>query len=399
MKPHSLLTSLSNARLTRQIIFVPAEEISLIYPDSTLTSSPIIRSLALLLLLVCASAAPAQESSSKSAATISAEIERLQQSLKDKPITNTDMGNVSSTIGEILKDAQAALSAGHLYICLEKLGQAENFLAGARAVDDKAAAVKDNLPAFEALWNTTSAELAPFDKDSRRPEQAAVRALAEAARGQIHPLLEGGHGFATATQPRDGLFYMGQARGEAEFAAFLNRLGLSASRPFPFRSLLPELQALQEKTNAAFQPPRSIEMHPRFIALNSALKFARELDASRAYAGALYQYLEAVRHFGMLDAAAPDAAKQTALRGALEKLSGELGSRRDDSIAKLFLERAGSHINKPEGTQPSVDEWRSAQVIMEQVLPAYYGTLKPATPSQRPAERTATLTLVRWPYT
>jgi len=163
--------------------------------------------------------------------------------------------------------------------------------------------------------------------------------------------------------------------------------------------VLTELQALQEKTNAAFQPPRSIEMHPRFIALNSALKFARELDASRAYAGALYQYLEAVRHFGMLDATAPEAAKQAALRGAVEKLSGSLGSQRDDSIAKLFLERAGSQINKPEGSQPSADEWRSAQVILEQVLPAYYGTLKPAAPSQGRAERTATLTLVRWPYT
>jgi len=352
------------------------------------------------LLLVCASAAPAQDTSSKNTATINAEIERLQKSLKDKPIANPDMGNMNSMIGDTLKDAQAALSAGRLYLCLEKLGQAEDFLAGARSVDDQAAAVKDNLPAFESLWNKTSIELAAFTGSPRKPEQAAVRALAEAAQGRIHPLLEGGRGFATATQPRDGLFYMGQARGEAEFAAFLNKLNPPAKPSrFPFRSVLTELQALQEKTNAAFQPPRSIEMHPRFIALNSALKFARELDASRAYAGALYQYLEAVRHFGMLDATAPEAAKQAALRGAVEKLSGSLGSQRDDSIAKLFLERAGSQINKPEGSQPSADEWRSAQVILEQVLPAYYGTLKPAAPSQGRAERTATLTLVRWPYT
>jgi hypothetical protein len=370
-------------------------------------STPL-RSLALTLVFlgVCAGFAQAQESSSEKTGAVAAEIDRLQKSLKDKPIANSDLGDLTTAIGGLLNDSRTALAGGHLYLCLENLGRAENLLAGARYVDEHAAAVKDNLPAFESIWNKTSAELAAFEKNpgqqSRDSRQAAVRALADAARGQIHPLLEGGRGFATATQPRDGLFYTGQAQGEAAFAAFLDKLNLSAGpRPFPFRSLEPELQALQEKTNAAFQPPRSIDMHPRFIALNSALKFARELDASGAYAGALYQYLEAVRHFGMLDAAAPapEAAKQTELRGAVEKLGGSLGSQRDDSLAKLFLERAGSQINKPEGAQPSADEWRSAQVILEQVMPAYYGTLKPAAPSQRHPERTATLTLVRWPYT
>ena len=168
----------------------------------------------------------------------------------------------------------------------------------------------------------------------------------------------------------------------------------------PLRSLAPELEALQEKTNAAFQPPRSIDMHPRFIVLNSTLKFARELDSAKAYAGALYQYLDAVRNFGMLDPTVPDAAKQAALRNSVaEEMKKAAASKRDDSITQIFLERASGWLNKTDGAAPSSDEWRAIQAIVEQVLPAYNAALKPAAPLQQRAGRTATLTLVRWPYT
>jgi hypothetical protein len=164
--------------------------------------------------------------------------------------------------------------------------------------------------------------------------------------------------------------------------------------------VLPELQALQGKTNAAFQPPRSVDMHPRFIALNSALKFARELDSSKSYAGALYQYLEAVRHYGMLNPAVPDAAKQSALRNTVaDELKQAGAARRDDSIAQIFLERADGWLHKPDGAATSDDEWRAVRIVVEEVLPAYYATLKPAAPLQQRAGKTATLTLVRWPYT
>ena len=138
-----------------------------------------------------------------------------------------------------------------------------------------------------------------------------MRALAEAAQGKAIPLLEGGQGFAVANGPKDGLFYVGEAEGEADFATFCASLSLAENgASFPLRSWLPELQSLQAKTNAAFQPPQSIELHNRFIALNSSIKLAQELDSSRFYAGALFAYLEAVRHYGMLTAKPLDAAQQ-----------------------------------------------------------------------------------------
>lgn len=360
---------------------------------------------ALLALGVSAQSASAKDDDSTGTARIKAEIHRLQQSLAQKPVNIPEMSRLASMIGDSLNGADTELAHGHVFASLEKLGQATDLLYGARSVEERTETVKQGLPAFETIWGKVSQEVTALGQKARsqsaKNSPAAIRALSETALGKTTPLLDGGRGFATATSPRDGLLYVGQAEGEAQFAAFLDKLDLpGTSASFPFRSLLPELQALQEKTNAAFQPPRSIEMHPRFIALNSALKFARELDSSKAYAGALYQYLEAVRHFGMLDAAVPDAAKQAELRRTITKELAKIADpKRDDSVARLFLERASSQINQQGEAAPSDDEWKAAQVILGQVLPAYYGTLKPAAASLPRAGRTATLTLVRWPYT
>jgi len=353
-----------------------------------------------LLIATPAGAAPEDVSS-----PIKAEIARMQQSLRQKPVSNPDFPEMNSRIEGLLNESSAALSSGHVYLALEKLGQAEDFIEGARTAGDKADIVKDGFPAFEAEWRKASLELAALDKKAheRRWDHvpAGIRAISEAAQARALPLLEGGRGFATATQPKDGLFYMGESKGEAAFAAFVHGLQLPRkARDFPLRSMLPELEALQEKTNAAFQPPRSIDMHPRFIALNSTLKFAREMDAAKFYAGALYQYLEAVRHYGMLNPAVPDAARQAALRPqSVQELKRASASSRDDSIAQIFLERAAIWLNKPDGAAPTDDEWRAVRVIVEEVMPAYYAALKPAVPSQQRTGKTATLTLVRWPYT
>lgn len=348
----------------------------------------------------------AQDASSQIASSqIKAEIERLQQSLKDKPISNPDMPEFGSMIAGPLKDASAALAAGHLYLSLEMLGRAEDLLQGGRFIEEKSEAIKDSMPAFEAEWGKASLQLTALSRSARERDwthaPAALRAISEAAQGRTIPLLEGGRGFATATKPKDGLLYLGEAQGQGAFAAFVSKLNdRRKTAAFPLRSVLSELQVLQEKTNAAFQPPRSIDMHPRFIALNSTLKFARELDSSRSYAGALYQYLEAVRHYGMLNPVVPDAAKQATLRTTVaEELKKTAAAKRDDSIAQIFLERAYGWLNKADGAATSDDEWRAVRIIVEEVLPAYYATLKPAAPLQQRAGKTATLTLVRWPYT
>jgi hypothetical protein len=344
--------------------------------------------------------------SQDAASQIKAETQRLQQSLKDKPISDPDFHDLNSMAEGALKSAAEALSAGWLYLSLERLNQASDLLQGARfAADKKAATIKGGLPAFESEWGKASLSLSALDQETRKRNwndaPAVLRALAEAAQGKTLPLLDGGRGFATSTAPKDGLFYLGQAQGEAEFAKLCSSVSFPRKGgPALRRSLLRELQNLQAKTNAAFVPPRSIELHPRFIALNSTINLARELDAARSYSGALYQYLEAVRHYGMLDAPPVDAARQAELKTSVDVLLKKLSaSERDDSIAQLFAERAASQVSPPGGSTPTADEWRSAQVIIDQVMPAYFATLKPVSPLQQASSKTVDITLVRWPYT
>jgi hypothetical protein len=358
---------------------------------------------ALVLALACAaaSALPSAAADPDPAAHVRAEIARLRHSLEEKPIAGAE---VSSAVDGALKASAQALDAGRLYLSLEALGRASDLVQGARFVSEKETAVAAGLPAFEAEWNEASRALAASGgarEERWGRSRVAVRALAETAEGRVLPLLEGARGFADATGPKDGLFYIGEAQGESAFAAlcasleFVGKVGR-----YPLRSMLPELQRLQEKTNAAFQPPRSIDLHDRFIALNSTLKAALELDAAQSYAGSAYQYLEAVRHYGMLDAPPLDGPGQAKVVDDLASARARIdAAERDESLARLFLERAASQVAHADGSAPIADEWRSARVILDQVLPAYFAARLPAAGGGRPHGRTIRMTLVRWPYT
>src|SRR4051812_38043611 len=142
---------------------------------------------------------------------VKAEIARLQQSLKDHPLSGQDSQQLATMANDALKAASDAADAQQFYLSLEKLGQAEDLFQGARSASNKAEVEKGGLAAFESQWAKVSLHLTALDKDAHAREWThsplAVRALAEAAQGRAIPLLEGSRGFATATAPKDGLFY------------------------------------------------------------------------------------------------------------------------------------------------------------------------------------------------
>jgi hypothetical protein len=335
------------------------------------------------------------------ASRVKAEVHRLQQSLKEHPIKSRELSEVVSSVDHDLTSATTALNAGRLYVAVEDLGRAMDLVDGLRRFVDKADAMTGGLPAFEAEWSETGKRISAILAETQSTGNgtaAAFEALTETARAESIPLLEGGRGFAVATGPRDGLFYVGQAEGEAKFAKFCSLLPADSNRKRPeMRSVLPELQALQEKTNAAFQPPRSIELHSRFITLNATLKLAEELDASGSYAGALFKYLDAVRNYGMLDAKPLAPSEKDQLRkdlaAARQKLDSSAG---DNSIAQLLLERSESQLA---ALAPSEDEWRSSRVMLDRVLPAYFAALHSRPEQRQTPGKTVDITLVRWPYT
>ncbi len=303
-----------------------------------------------------------------------------------------------------LKAADKDLQLNRTYLSLERLLQAVGLLEGVAEADGKEHVI-ESMPAFDAEWEKASRELAALSGEVKARDwssaPAGLRALAETALGRSVPLLDGGRGFAFSTKPADGLFYVGQARGQGKFARFCGTLPMENKKPgWSARSMLPDLLALQAKADAAFKPPASIDQHPRFIALNSTIKLARELDASKSYYGAFYQYLESVRHFAMLDPAPVDAAKQKELKSRIDaELAKLAASGRDDSIPQILLERAAEQATHPDGSAPTADEWRSAEAIVNNVLPAYAAAMKSAPALPETKGKTIDITLVRWPYT
>ena len=144
--------------------------------------------------------------------------------------------------------------------------------------------------------------------------------------------------------------------------------------------------------NAAFVPPRSIERHSDFIRLNAALKTARELDASGRFAGAGYEFLDAIEQLGLLLGAPADPAGTVRRRLDAERSALASGSR-DDSLGVLFVERAESALAR--GGEGGT---AAASVIAASVIPAYGAMLEPS-PARPAADAAVTVTLVRWPYT
>ena len=320
----------------------------------------------------------------------SREIRELDPSLKEsKDLIDSFIGRTSE-----------ALKAHRYYVGLEELGRARVILDAIQTVRDNEPAIQNGMPGFEGEWAkaavamkngngklVTSAEL-----------PAAVLAIAESAHGKAIPVLDAARAWAAENDARFGFYYLGSAKGAANFAGFCSSLKIARQRPaLPMRSVSLELNELQKKVLSAYNPPASIERHSEFIRLNGALKSAGELDAAELYSGALYTYLDAVLQYAAFGAEIPNAHKKAKLRKDLEALQQRLhGSERDESIAELFLERAAAQLA---AKSPNDSVWKNVEAIVDRVLPAYFAVLEPQEKPQEKTSADTTVTLIRWPYT
>ena len=353
---------------------------------------------ALLLLIASASA---QDAKTK----IASEITRLQKISSAQPADDEMWKDVRPGIDRFLMLANEALKRGDIYFALEELGKANEYVVGAQMTQQPPEVAKQGLEGFEAKWKTASVELVALDKTAKQRDwtgiPAAVRAVGESGQGQAITLLEASRAYASVTDPSAGYFYLGQAKANEDFSSFAHGLALKQQgTTFKLRSIGAELHELQQKVNAAFVPPRSIDKHPEFIRLNSTIKLAGELDAAKLYAGALYQYLSAVSQFALLDGKEIDDATKTALPNQIAEARSNLAkSGRDNSIAEMFLQRAEVLISKKNGSDPSAIEWQNAASVISALVPAYNDVVSSRAAAPTQYAHAVTVTLVRWPYT
>ncbi len=304
-------------------------------------------------------------------------------------------GQVASSVPEAqraapaarLDRAQAALDRGSRYLAFYLL-ESPYEAAGAFAFAN-ASGVKTS-DDFAKAW-TAAGDPAARSAAAAGARPAIVDAIADAAEGRAPATYQASRPYAADAGLDAGLYYLGESRALTSFAAFARSLAWpAAGRRPPFRSIAPELAALDAAMTARYETMDRAE-HPSYIAASAALKQARTLDAGGRFEAALLEYLLSRYLFAPLGG--PASADATAERVAAARASLVRGV--DHSIAELFLQLADEGVS---GSVPA--QRRGAAAVMDDVLPAYFAAVAPpaTTAAAAPAAQ-VTITLVRWPFT
>jgi hypothetical protein len=332
---------------------------------------------------------------------LAAEIERWSVYLRGNTSTDEMWTQVKQGTEPGLARAGEALKDGRRLLALQRLAAARVNLAATVYLDQRPADQRNSEAGLESEWTrlgqTLRDDLAPPSPrafDGVAP--AAVRAMGEAAFLQVRVYYEASLEYGRSTAPRYGLFYLGVAESQRQFAAFCRTLSAPSSRRAPaVRALRAELDALEAEILAAYRPPASIDKHSEFIAASAALKEARELDAAGLRYGALLRYLQAAQRLAAI-VPAPGPFDRVAIARRLSEAEARFSTGGvDHTIGALLVETARADLaaTVPDAT-PSI-----AAAIGSDVIPRYLAALEPARREPaRPAPR-VTVTLVRWPYT
>jgi hypothetical protein len=336
---------------------------------------------------------------------IDRQVAALEKRINSGPDDDENWKGSKPNLLKTLATARENLTAGRTLLGLAQLGFVGPDLTGLENLSGNPEIVKSGMSGFEKEWKRRDLQLADYRKRYERMrwdgKPAALRAIAEASWVETRALLEASRPYAAATQVQYGLYYLGRSQGNADYAFFCQGLNLKARKSSPrYRSLAPEIEVLQSRVIAAYQPPVSIDHHSEFIQINAAIKTAKELDAAQLYFGSLYKYLEGVRLFAMLDAKSPEPADASKLAADSAEFRKALADAEvDPSIGEIFLERAESAIAGFNADKADPSRLKPARVALETVLPAYLAAVDKPLPAATPVSHVINVTLVRWPYT
>jgi hypothetical protein len=355
--------------------------------------------LAAVLALASLSSWSSAADDAKSSDPLAAEIARWSNYLATHDGKDENWQQIQSVATPVMAGAEKALADGRRYLALQRLAAVRPMLSATVYVGEHTGPESKDEAAFEAEWERMGRELRadlgaipPGAFDGVRP--AAVRAMAEAALPQVRGFYDASLEFGKSTDADSGLFYLGSARAQREFAAFCRTLALPGVGPPPkLRPLSHELDELEARLFAAYRPPTSIDRHGEFIGANSTLNEARQLDAAGLRYGALARYLQAaLRTASLLPPAAPSDGGTLVerLRGFETRLAAP---DTDHSIGRIFLESAQADV------AANTAKAANAEAIAADVLPRYFAALQPAAARPVQPPPAVTVTLVRWPYT
>ena len=342
---------------------------------------------------------------------LAVEIARWTRFLETDTASDEQSVQVRAAAAPALDQARASLEHGRRLHALLRLAAAKRLL-GALEYTREHADAAISTDTFEIEWRRAGPEiLSGWPESAKRSlaamRPAAIRAMAEAAIPGVEASYDASLEYGRATMTSAGLYYLGEAPAQQHFVAVCRSLTEPTASPEPpFRSLAPELAALQKDLLALYRPPLSIDRHPEFIAANSALKEARELNDAGLLRGAMLRYLQAAVRLEGLRAEPPafDPVTTPARLAALAELMQIVGYEDrgtglsqagvDHSIGQLFLELARSDMEDTSATGTH----GVAAAVAQIVLPRYLAAIQPVKAAPAAPTAQVTVTLVRWPY-
>ena len=276
-----------------------------------------------------------------------------------------------------IREARSNIAAGYLYLSLYILQPCwvelttRNYVAGKTEIEKKGQA------AFEEEWRRLGVELDEKEKSLKQGAQgrrpAALLALAESSQIQVRPYYQSGHLYGLNTTIGNGLYFLGLAPANADFALFCQQLRFAQTKPpLKLRSLEAELAGLEADTLQSYRSPEASSRQPQYNRLNSNLKMAGELNRAAMYAGALHKYLESSLYLALINRLEVRPEELIRLNAQSEAFGRQLKSdNADHSIGLLYWEMAQSALNQAEAGQPDEHALKRAAVIIDRVIPAY----------------------------
>jgi hypothetical protein len=324
-------------------------------------------------ILILAHACLAQDPV-KQLAEITGDVERRLSSLK---VSDDLKQQCTADIAE----ARANLKLKNLYLSLYTIRTCQLELASLAYAEAKSDLTKKGAEAFETEWRQLGSSLTEKENilaDRKTKLPAVIVALADVSQSQARPYYQSGKLYALNSNMAEGIYYLGRAPANLDFAIMCR--GLNLSRPKKasavFRSPQPELTQLETMTLRTYKTADVSTQQPQFNRVNANLKIAGELNRASMFEGALLKYLESKLYFGLIVTTAEREDVQHLRERTKEAEKLLLSDKVDHSIGLLFWQLADRSLNPDGKAEPGAPQIKRAVVILNQVLPAYFDYLK-----------------------
>jgi hypothetical protein len=358
-------------------------------------------STALLIIIITPGAlaqSPPERPGDRTGASIAAEAKRLKGILASLKLPDADGEIYAGAFGRV----EGARQSGYVFLSLFLLHPSAATLPAIEYQKAKVDVEKGGPEALEREWRRLGGELAekerPLKSAPARRLPLAVQAMLERALTQVQPHYQSGRLYGQQTTIDAGLFYLGRAKAQLEFALFCRGLDDAASGAAPsLRSLAPELEDLEREVMQAYRRLGAADKDNTFIRINASLKVAQDLEQERRFGGALLQYLEVFRALEAVNPTPAESLTPDALKSLSESFRAQLsGGKTDHSVGWLYWQMAQTALESGDA-----NDLKQAAVILHHVAPRYFkymASLKEV-PAPKVVAGEVTVTLARWPYT